>query len=679
MNIFYIFYVIILFLPGETIFQLCFLKKKEKILQFSIIEHLIYIIILGLSISSTICLLLAILQLLNLFFLILIDLGIFLISFILNNFNKKAINQNILIFRIIEHFKSCEKISFKKRIKNNNVTIFSAVIFFVIYFLILITFRYIPNHDIWFFTQWAIDIVKHNPNILYSPENIDLYLGEILYTNFQNYYLAIFLLFDVELWEFLIHYILPLIPLICLFLFIINFCTYKRNHKKYIPIILLFSSYFLLNWFFYASPVIFSIIIGLLLINSLFDKNKRSVFLIITLAFYMYLFHTITTGLFAINLFFSFIFLLLINLKNKEKRKEYKDFIKNKKKLIIFSILIISITIILFLIIFSAQIFNFLNKYIGVLYNFEERSFPPSIIDWLFANVGIYIILICFLSICFIYPNIRNKKLEYFKNFEISRNKINILFFYWFFLVEIVIICLFLPYWYFLTGIPYLYYRYFIYLDLSCIILAPFSFRFIIRHIQALKIGKKRINQYLKIFKRSFFIFIVSMISIHFINKFNLGTHFSYVPEEHIDTFYWLKTNTPSNSVYFVSPYTNSSTVYMHCVLDDRIFINQSLGWEVFNDSLYINGDDDNFNKFIEYNFEKSKPIDKRWAYSQLFPENYTDKKVDYIILDDHYNQYLTNLLLHNTTYFEIIKTTLNYDHLIRKYYTIYVFQTKNY
>lgn len=680
MNIFYIFYyLIILFLPGETIFQLSFLKKKERILQFSIIEHLIYVIIIGLCFSSTVCLFLAIFQQLNLLFLILIDLGVFIISFFLNNFNKKSINDNILIFRIIEYFKSRETISFKKIIKNYYVTIFSAVIFFVIYLLMLMTFKYIPNHDIWYFTQWAIDIVKHNPNILYSQENVDLYLGEILYINFQNYYLAIFLLFDIELWEFLIHYILPLIPLICLFLLIINFTSYRRDHKKYIPIILLFSSYYLLNWFFYASPVIFSIIIGLLLINSIFDKKKRSVLLIIILGFYMYLFHTITTGLFAISFFFTFIFLLLINFKNKEKRKEYKDFIKSKIKLIIFLILIFSTMVILILIIFSTQIFVFLNKYIGDLYNFQERAFSPNILDWFFGNVGIFILLISILTMYFIYSNTQNKKIGSLKNFEIPQSKINVLFFFWYLLVEMVIICLFLPYWYFLTGIPYLYYRYFIYLDLSCIILAPFGFRFIIKHIQNLKIEKKRISQYLKIFKLSFFISIVIMTGIHFIYKYNLGTHFSYVPEEHIDTYFWLKTNTPSNSVYFVSPYTNSSTVYMHCVLDDRIFINQSLGWEIFNDSLYINGDNDNFNIFIEYNFKKSKPIDKRWAYSQSFPENYTDKKVDYIIIDDYYNHYLTNRLLHNKTCFEVIKSTFNYDHLIRRTYMIYVFRTKNY
>ncbi len=71
-------YLIILILPGETIFQLSFLKRKEKILEFSIIEHFIYIVIIGLSVSSTICLFLAIFRILNLVFLILINLVIFI-------------------------------------------------------------------------------------------------------------------------------------------------------------------------------------------------------------------------------------------------------------------------------------------------------------------------------------------------------------------------------------------------------------------------------------------------------------------------------------------------------------------------------------------------------------------------------------------------------------------------
>lgn len=119
MNFFYFFYIIILFLPGETIFQLSFLKNKEKILQFSIIEHLVYVILIGLSVSSTICLFLAIFQVLNLIFLLLIDLVFFLISFFLNVFNKKFINKYLLIFRIIEYFKSKKSISFLNILKGN--------------------------------------------------------------------------------------------------------------------------------------------------------------------------------------------------------------------------------------------------------------------------------------------------------------------------------------------------------------------------------------------------------------------------------------------------------------------------------------------------------------------------------------------------------------------------------
>jgi len=671
-------YLIVLILPGETIFQLSFLKRKEKILEFSIIEHFIYIVIIGLSVSSTICLFLAIFRILNLVFLILINLVIFIISIFFNIFNNKLINKNILIFRIINYFKSKKTISFINSAKKNYLSIISGIAFFFMYFIILISFKYIPNHDVWYFAQWAIDIVKYSPNILYSPETVDLYLGEILYTNFQNYYLAVFLLFDVELWHFLIKYILPFIPLICLFLFIINFTVKNRERKGYIPIILLFSSLYLLNWFFYASPINFSIVIGLLLINSSFDKNKRSYVLIIILAIYMYLFHSITMVLFAIGYFFTLLSLFLIKSSNKEKRREFGKFLMKNRILIIFSISISIILLMIFLNFFSYQINEFLiNRQQIILIDYQVRSAPPSINDWVSENVGIHVILLSLLSILFIYPMIRNNKTEYFKNLRIFNGKIYILLFFWILLIEIVIICIFFPFWYMFSAIPYLFYRYFIFLDLACIIIAPFSFHFLIRYIQSLKIKKKRISYYLLVLKLSFFIITVVLIGRHSIREYYLETHYRYVPEEYIDAYFWLKEDTPSNSIYFVSPYTNVSTVYQHCILDDYVFINQSLGLEIFNDSLYFDGFNEYYNKtFREYIFVKNKPIDTRWAYTHSIPENYTNKTVDYIIIDNYNNNNLTNLLLQDSIFFELKHTFNRYDHFNRKNYTVYVFHT---
>ena len=679
MILFFFIYLIILILPGETIFQLSFLKKKEKISQFSIIEHLIYIIIIGLSVSSTICLFLAIFRILNLVLLILINLVIFIISIFFNIFNKKLINKNVLIFRIISYLKSKETFPFIDFVKKNFLSIISGIVFFFTFFLILISFKYIPNHDVWYFTQWAIDLIKYSPDIFYSTEIIDGYLGDILYVKFQNYYLASFLLFDIELWHFLIKYILPFIPLICLFLFIINFTAKNRDRKEYIPIILLFSSLYLLNWFFYASPINFSIVIGLLLINSSFDKNKRSYILIIILAIYMYLFHSVTMGLFAISYFFTLISLFLIKLQNKEKRREFGKFLMKNRILITFSISISIILLSVFLNLFSDQIIEFLiNRQQIILIDYQVRSAPPSISDWVSENVGIHVIILSLLSILFIYPMIKNNKTESYENLKINNGKIYILLFFWILLIEIVIICAFFPFWYMFSGIPYLFYRYFIYLDLACVILAPFSFQFLIKCIQSLRIDEKeRIRNYFYVFILSFFIITVILIGRHSIRNYYLETHYRYVPEEYIDTYFWLKEVTPSNSIYFISPYTKVSTVYQHCILDDNIFINQSLGLEIFNDSLYFDGFNDYYNNtFREYIFIMNKPIDTRWAYSHSIPENYTNKTVDYIIIDDYYNNNLTNLLLQDTFFFELMHTFNSYDHFIMKNYTVYVFHT---
>lgn len=247
-------------------------------------------------------------------------------------------------------------------------------------------------------------------------------------------------------------------------------------------------------------------------------------------------------------------------------------------------------------------------------------------------------------------------------------------------LIEIIIICLFFPVWFLYTGIPYLFYRYFIFLDLACIILAPFSFRFIIRYIQTFKKNEKIIKRYLKTFKFSFLIFTVILIWVHSTIKYNLRVPYQYVSEKYLDIFYWVKDNTPRESIYFVSPYTNAIILYQfqHCIMDDRIFINESLGSMILNDSLYSNGFDIHYDTFLEHIFVKEKPIDNRWAYVYTLPENYTDKKVDYLVINDYNNFKLTSLLLQDTNLFEVIKSTYCIDELFGKNYTIYVFQTTN-
>jgi len=675
MNVFYFFYLIILFLPGETIFQLSFLKKKEKIPQFSIIEHLIYIIIIGLSVSSILCLILAIFRVLNLYFLILINFGIFMINFLLNP-NLK--NNELLIFRIINYFKSKESISIVNFVKKHYLSIITSIIFFIIFLEALIFFKYISIPDVWYFTQWAIDIVKYNPNLFYSNESINWYLGDPLYIKFQNYYLVAFLLFDVNSWQFIIQFIIPIFILICLILVLVNLTVKQGNTRIYIPISLLFSSYFLLNWFFYALPSNVALIIGLLIIKATFNKNKRSYFLIFFLAFIMYLFHSITAILFAISYFFTLIILLIFN---KEQRKNFINYVIKNRFLIVITFLGITIITILFLYIFSDQIFKIIiEQQQGNLINYDIRSAPPSIIDWIGSNVGIHFLIISILTILFIFPKIRDKRSKSQGFEEILNNKPNILLFFWLLLIEIIIICLFFPVWYLFTGIPYLFYRYFIFLDLACIILAPFSFRLIIRYIQKLKKNEKIIKQYLMIFKSSFIIFTVILIWIHSSIKYNLRIPYLYVSEKYLDTFYWLKDNTPRESIYIVSPYTNAIILYQfqHCIMDDRIFINESIGNMIFNDSLFSNGFDSSYDTFLEYIFVKEKPIDIRWAYVNTLPENYTDKKVDYMVLNDYNNFNLTSLLLQDANLFELIKSTPCIDELFGKNYTIYVFQTKN-
>ncbi len=699
MNLFYIFYLIILFLPGETIIQLCF-PLKEKILRYSILEHLVYLVILGLCFSSLISLLLSISQRLSIFSLIMINVPFFLMSFFLDIYNIKLINKSVLIFRIIKAIKL--KGNFLKILKKDYlVSIIISIVFIFFFISLLKSYLYIPAKDIWRYAEWAVDIAKYQPNILQDRHHISWYLGEIYYTKFYNFFLSSMILGDVESWDFIIQFIIPILIIILLILLIIDF-TSKINKKiNFLPVIFLSSSYYLLNWFFYSLPTTIACILGILSIISLYNKKKRSYLMFGLCVIFAYLFHTATALLFLIPIGLNLIILFLIKISSKELRRILLRKIKEKFYIYIFLSIVISAIVIGGVIVFFTPILfsptyfeQFLDQYPRIqsrLKNYEIRSLPPDLFFWIRDLLGPHILLLSlFLIIFLVRKFIKNEKINFFKSKysgRFSNGKVktqditlNNLFFFWVFLVILILICIFLPIWYWFSTFPYQYYRYFIYIDLACLFLAPFGFDLIIKYLAQKKYKKKRISKhYVKIFYVSFISLTLYFSSFHFfIRDYNLYNVYEDIPEANLNIYYWLRDNTDNDSIYCASPYSDCGEIYYHPILNDRKFLDPSYQYRFFNDSQYSSIYDIDYLHFLRYLYVLRKLINLRFASSD-YTAIYTKDKVDYIILDDYYNPNLSKLMSLDNNSFLMLKNWTDWRPFTKEPYHIYLFYYKDY
>ena len=691
MNFFYILYLIILVLPGETIIQLCFPLKKEKLLRYSILKHLVYFIILGLCFSSLISLLLSIFQKLSIFSLIIINLSFFLISFFLDIFNRKVLNKYVLIFRIIEAIKS-EKFFLKNLKKDYLISIIISIVFIILFISILNYYIYLPNQDIWRYAEWAIDIAKYQPNILKDEDHIEWYFGQIYYTNFYNFFLSSLILGDIESWDFILKFIIPILIIILLILLIIDF-TCKINKKiNFLPVIFLSSSYYLLNWSFYSLPTNIACILGILSIFSLFDKERRSYLMFGVCIIFQYLFHTPTTSVFLIAIGLNLFILFLIKIGSKELRARLSEKIKEKFSIyillsIIISAIIIGGAIVFFTpILFSPTYFErFLDLYTNLqneLIDYEIRSLPPAIFFWIRDLIGPHIILLSLFSIIFLVREFKKTEIYFFKSKktgQFSNEKVKtqnmILLFFWVFLITLILICIFLPIWYWFSTFPYMYYRYFIYIDLTCLFLTPYGFNMIIKYFSQIEYKKKyNFKIYKKIFQVSFIGGTLFFTSFHyFIRNYNVYKPYDAIPEANLNIYYWLKKNTSNDSIYCASPYSDCGPEYYHPIMNDRRFLDPSFLKDYFDDSKYYSINSLSYYRFISDLYFAKKLLNLQFA-NIMSQEWYTSDKVDYIILDDLYNPNLVKLMLEDNDSFNLLKKWTDSKNFYKITFTVYLF-----
>jgi len=699
-NFLYFLYLIFLFLPGETIIQLCFPKKKEKILKFSIIEHLVYLIILGLCFSSLISLILSLFQNLNIYSLLLINIFVFLLSLFLDIFNKKLFNNYLLIFRIIDELKS-GKDFLKKFKKDYLISTILSFVFIIFFITILSQYTYIPNQDTWRYIEWAIDITKFQPDFFENQARPVWYLGSAHQTSFYNFFLISMIVGDVESWELIIKFIIPTLMIILFILLIFDFANKINKKINYLPIILLSSTYFLLNWFFYSLPTTIAILLGILSIRTFFIKESRSYLIFGISIVFIYLFHTATALLFLMGIACNLIILFLIKFSYKGLRIRLIEKIKEKFFIylfifILFFIIIIGgviiiFTPILFLPTYFERFLDLYSKLQSSLVDYELRSFPPPLNNWFRFLMGPHVVLLSLILLVFIVREFKKNGKNFLNSIESEQslnrnvknhyNLLNALPFYWVLEVLLILICIFLPIWYWFSTIPYLWYRYFIYIDLACLFLAPFGFNAIIKYLGQLEYKKKiNLNKYKKFFEFSFIGVTLIFSSYHIINWYNLNTHYEYIPEANLNIYYWLRDNTNPDSLYVASPYSDCGQIYYHPIMNDRKFLDPTAQWYYFDDSQFKATGDRGYQQFLSYLYSSKKLLNLRFAYINNSDNTaiYTYNKVDYIILDSYHNPILIKFMSIDNNSFLMLQNWTYWRPFTKEPYNIYLFYLKD-
>ncbi len=634
---------------------------------------------------------------LTIFLLISIDILFFLLAFILNIWNGKFLNKYIVIFRIIDEIKEQENLV--KNLRDNYlITIIVSGLVLILFIVLLIIFPFIPNEDIWRYSEWALDLAKYNPDILLNEDRIEWYLGSAFYTNFYNFYLTSMILGDIKCWELVVKFYVPLLNYVIFILFIIDF-SHKINKKyNYISIILLSSSYFLMNWLFYALPTSIAAILGILTIDVLFIKEKRSILLAGICLFFQYLLHSISTLLFLLGILLTYLILFILRNINREARIDLLARIKNKKWAYLTTFLAIIIIIVggavlfftelIFKPSYFARFIDFYSKMQAMMVDYEIRSQPPTLFAWFGELMGPHILVMSVFSIVFLIPHIKNRRnspnfnkgetQNFTKPDQLHEKMGELFFFYWIFQIGLIIICIFLPVWYLYSTIPYLYYRYFFFIDLSFLFIIPYSFCYLI------KIMKKKLNQnnskfkrYKNIFQFSFLSITITFTSLHIAAGYNLFTHYEYIPESQLKIYYWLRDNTSTNSIYCVPPDNIYTPIYYHPILNDRSVLDPSELINYFDDSLYYHLNSISYHRFLSHIYLGTKLMDLRFA-KNTYLERYTTNKTDYFLLDDYNYPNLVNLMNEDNNSFVLLKNETDALPYSNATYNTFLFYFRN-
>ena len=660
-------------LCGDVVLQINKIKFKKEIRNLTLLEHFIFSLILGMILNTYFTVVVVFFIPFNLLILYFINLTFLIFGFLLNGKSFK----DFFYWRLTKILQKEERIAKSREY-------YIRLLFFVILTIIadiFISSRFyqLEFQDLLTYAHYALDSIRNGWNIydvgfIIGPYTIQLFTFLVIpfYSISPNNWLIMSGVYLSKL-QFYLFFAL---------IFIILFRYKSKVNPVIVPLIYI-STLFFNSWFYYFLPSNFNLILILILIQFLFIKEIKSLFIGIIVIISIISFHLPSTLImFGVPLVSTFIIFY------RREKNTFINFLKFKKninkiwrkisgfnKLILFGILIlISITIIIILWPYFDWVWN---NYL--MLSLPDDKIKPIWLIWGDYTIGLYIIL----PILFLlgYHILKSKNLG---------DQKYILIFFFILSVYISILLSNFDFWRLIFRSSYPEYRFVIYLDFSLFLLIPI-FLFTIKS-QTLKYKKNRkilhnFKYRIQILKMTY-IFIIIFIFSSFaykvqensVDNYKHKFFADYWPYGYYNTTLYLQTIDISNATYMFNPKGKVFTAgwnFFHTYLGDTRCIDLEQVTPYYNDSLYSVDNPKRLNEyeyFLEFVFNETKYIYHFQANYKNLPDYMRKTKViNYFFIDSWSNENLCNLLLNDSTHFQLLYKDIVAYHRVKN---VFLFET---
>nr|QEE16053.1 hypothetical protein DSAG12_01881 [Candidatus Prometheoarchaeum syntrophicum] len=630
-----------------------------------------YYFALGIFYISLITLLLEIFHINSLLLqtILIIIIDFFLIWIILINKKKGHTTQKI---QDSEENSNRKYIHFKNYSFESNsfLSICLSIIIILISLILFISNLKYPQYDTWVYYYRCMDVLNYDFSLF---AHFGTYIDDIVNSNLIIYVWNFIFLISPQNFYFHNFILTITFPIIQIAIFLILIYTICVKILKVNPIYtfgIYLAGYYLNTWLSFTLPSSLSLIFVLLVLIEFYSSSKITYsnmgrFFVLAI----FLFHRTT---------FLLIFLLIILYDMKEFfsifkkgifnfpdlfRRKFNVSINKKTFVIIFYSLLFCIFLASSLIFhdFIGNLLIFIFDRLAGLFPETKvfyRYFIPSIDLW-FSQLSGPLIFIFGIT----YPYRKNKKRT---NLSVNTNILGITYI---FTLLLLAICLLLPYWSLISFFPYIFYRYFIFLDVSLIIIAPVSMKYWIPKISSFlkkKIFKnKKQTTILKYIKGAILLQIILYSFVHISSNYSFFFFNAYVKDEHIESYIWMKENTGHDDLILILPHpiSNSLNAFSQSILYDRYVVGFNESKYLFNTLLnryyYL---DNYLNDLIDYLNYSRKVL--RQNGRVLSEKIYTtEKSVKYLVIESVFNEDLYELIKDSPSFIEI------YHEYVQDYY----------
>lgn len=554
--------------------------------------------------------------------------------------------------------------------------------------LILAQFKYPVQYDSYVFVARVYDLLEYRPDVV---AHVDYYFGSVFYLLYYVYFLLPFfapgVLPDAQVLTFVVPAFqsLILLGLLC--------STFYRAYGKtpLLGLLMVPTGLFLPTWMMHpiASSLAIPIFFGTLLVY--FHPDFYSPTLLVTLLAFLALIHSASLFLLLVLFAFYQVADFLFDRKGRlEKRERITESLKfhSRVPLIVWMVVVAgTVTVLIYAFVirgFEAEISNFLN-YLFTAYEESQdvRYNTPGILVWTQYTPGFLAMFTCAFFVFFTRRS----------TYKLPRDSLPLSKTFYVGFAMFTLIPLFIRAWFNLTHIPWMYYRYFIYMDYFVWICFPLT---LLSAYQGIKswyarrrpsLPRGRLERDHKLLAAGFLcLFAWNVVSVsssdsrwgstldaggvkrvYFVNNF-----YRHVPDDFLDLCSWLAANTTPNDLVFVQPqphgapssYLYYATLYKLLLVD----IDQARQWT---DAWVNRSSDQQFLlEFREFLLNGTKKLQQ---YGRTFSEGLveTNAPVTYVLLDDYSDIYVYN---YSTTLLELLERSPGFQ-LIEKrnyYYWIY-------